>query len=131
MARQTVAANTVAAVASATYGVGADSQLTLPALEQSCLDCLQALCADVRSCACEGSEGALAALSSCLNDMLRMCLQLKYSTEGQVSRVPPHRGKIVSWLGSCAVMLDSNTGCRRRATHHWCMHDYRGCLSEG
>ena len=91
VARLTAAADTVAGVASATYGSGGDSQLCLPALEQPCLDCLQALCADVRSCVCEGSEGALAALSSCLCDMLRMCLQLKYSMEEQVSHMPLHR----------------------------------------
>ena len=90
MARLTAAADTVAAVASATYSVEGKSQLSLPALEQPCLDCLQALCADVRSCACEGSEGALAALSSCVCNMLRMCLQLKYSMEEQVSHMPPH-----------------------------------------
>ena len=91
VARLTAAADTAAAVASAAYGSGGDSQLCLPALEQPCLDCLQALCEDVRSCVCEGSEGALAALSSCLCDMLRMCLQLKYSMEEQVSHMPLHR----------------------------------------
>ena len=94
LARLTAAADTVAAVASATYGGGGDSQLSLPALEQPCLDCLQALCADVRSCAWEGSEGALATLSSCVSNMLRMCLQLKYSMEEQVSHMPPHREKM-------------------------------------
>ena len=91
VARLTAAADTVAAVASAAYGVEGDSQLSLPALEQPCLECLQALCADVRSCVCKGSEDTLAAQSGCLRDMLRMCLQLKYSMEEQVSHMPPHR----------------------------------------
>ena len=98
MARLTAAADTVAATASAVYdGVGG-SQLSLPTLEQPCLDCLQALCTDVRSCAHEGSEGALAASSSCLCGMLRMCLQLKYSIEGQVGHMPPRRRLLVYCL---------------------------------
>ena len=130
MARLTAAADIVAAVASATYGVGGDLQLSLPALEQPCLDCLQALCADACSRVCEGSEGALAASSSCLCYMLRMCLQLKYSIEEQVSHMPMRRERVVYRLQSCAVALDPNMVCWRRATHLWCMHSYIGCFPE-
>lgn len=85
MADLIAAAGTVAAVAAA----GRDeeeSQLALEALEQPCLQGLEALCRNLCSAAQHGQERDLDPLASCLCATLRLIQRLAFPIEKQVSR---------------------------------------------